>query len=303
MQTLRISDVGLSPDASRAFHSMLGIVQGRAAAHWQLTDPAQADVLLTPTQHERSAIAGIGKAIVLVVEERNAWLDAPFVLRHPFRVMQLLSILDAVSVQLHPAHIERPPAGWAGAQSLRQLLAQGNTSQWHVAEGGAGKRLWIGARSAAATPAALVALKAGSFAHGEFLPSANTPEDDCVALPRQDAAWYVGYHASTELAPWLSAHASMRLRRWPDFGRIEASLAAFRLSAETALAATTPAALAMSTRVADAEVHRFLNAASLAGLLVVAPRSEAAPRAPHAMPGGWTRLLGGLRRRLGMASA
>lgn len=302
MQMLRISDVGLSPDASHAFHSMLGIVQGRANANWQLSDPAHADVVLAPTQAGASALAGSGKAIVFVVEERNAWLDAPFVLRHPFRVMQLLSILDAVSVHLQPAHAGPAAAGWSGAQSLRKLLAQGGTSQWHVTEGVHGERLWIGAASAVASPATLTALRAGTFKPAEFIPSATAPDANGETMSRQDAAWHVGYYAAAELAPWLSEHTAYRLRRWPDFGRIEATPAILRLSAAAATVATTPAALASATGLPAAEVHRFLNAASLAGVLASAPRSEARPH-PHETTGGWTRLLGGLRRRLGMARA
>lgn len=302
MQTLRISDVGLSHDASRAFHSMLGIVQGRAAASWQLSDPAHADVLLAPTQHDTRPAPGNRQAIVYVVEERNAWLDAPFVLRHPFRVMQLLSILDAISTHLRPANAEQVGAAWSGAQSLRQLLAQCGASQWHVAEGTGGERLWVSAHNAAAAPATLVALKAGRFKPAGFVPSATAPDGGCEAIPRQDAAWYVGHHAANGLAPWLSEHTAYRLRRWPDFGRIEATAAALRLSAASATAATTPAALAASTGLPAVEVHRFVNAASLAGLLVPAPHSHGA-LGVHNPPDGWTRLFGGLRRRLGMARA
>ena len=303
MQILRISDVGLSQDASHAFHSMLGIVQGRAAAEWQLSDPAQADVVLAPTQHGVDAIAKAGKAVVFVVEERNAWLDAPFVLRHPFRVMQLLSILDAVSTHLQPANASAPAGSWSGAHALRQLLTRGNTSQWHVADGAHGERLWIGSGLAAATPATLAALRAGGFKPGAFVPTAAGPHDACETMPRQDAAWYVGLSASTELAPWLSATTSYRLRRWPDFGRIEATPAMLRLSAAAATAANTPPALAASAQLSMAQTHRFLNAASLAGLLVVAPHSATASRSAPAAPGSWTRLFGGLRRRLGMANA
>jgi hypothetical protein len=127
-----------------------------------------------------------------VVEERNAWLDAPFVLRHPFRVMQLLSILDAISTHLRPANAEQVGAAWSGAQSLRQLLAQCGASQWHVAEGTGGERLWVSAHNAAAAPATLVALKAGNF----------KPTDSSPAPLRPTAA-AKRYHARTP--PGMSA--------------------------------------------------------------------------------------------------
>jgi len=303
MHTFRISDFGLPPDASRAFRSMLGIVQGRAAAHWQLTEPAQADVVLTPPGHDGTAATA--KAVVYVVEERNAWLDAPFVLRHPFRVMQLLSLLDAIATQLQSTSPQKRTGATVAvnAQSLRQLLAQGNLSRWHVAEDTQGERLWVGAHAAAAAPAALAALKTGRFRPGGFVPATGEPDAACASMPRQDAAWYIGYHATPDLAPWLSAHSAYRLLRWPDFGRIAPAPSMLRLSAAAATAAMTPAALAAATQLPAAEVNRFLAAASLAGLLAAAPRSELAPRTPHASPGSWTRLLGGLRRRLGMACA
>jgi hypothetical protein len=52
-------------------------------------------------------------------------------------------------------------------------------------------------------------------------------------------------------------------------------------------------------------VHRFLNAASLANLLATthAAHGDAShARAGAGVPSGWCRLIGGLRRRLGLAA-
>ncbi len=125
MRNLRISDIGLSKDASHAFHSMLAIVQGRAAADWHLSTPAEADVLLAPTQQAAHGAHTRDKTVIVVAEERSEWIDAPFVLRHPFRVMQILSILDAVSAHLQTEPVTACSTHWAGAQSLRALILHG----------------------------------------------------------------------------------------------------------------------------------------------------------------------------------
>ncbi len=174
-----------------------------------------------------------------------------------------------------------------------------------MAEDAQGDRLWIGAHSAAMLPTTLAALRSGTFRPGVFVPTHEAPAAACLSVPRQDVAWYVGYHAAPELAPWLNAGQAFRLRRWPDFGRIRSHAHLLRLAAALGHRAWTPHALSETTGLPASEVHRFLSAASLAGTLtcveqvssIPAPRPEAANSSP------WTQWLGGLRRRLGLAFA
>ena len=89
MRTLGICATGLAPDPLRVFHSMLKVVEGRSLAAWRPGTMEQADVL-----------------------------PARFVLRLPFRVMQLLSLLDEVA-----AFLAAPPAAASTAGQSRWAAA------------------------------------------------------------------------------------------------------------------------------------------------------------------------------------
>lgn len=310
VRTLKICDVGLPADTSHAFHSMLKIVSGRSKAAWSLGGIADADVMIASTDGDPAsctAWGASGKPMVLVVDDRCSCPPAPFVLRHPFRVMQLLSILDDVAeqFQLPSASKAVERRAWPAAESLRQCMQQAGGGDWHVAHGTGGEEVWIGRGQAHALPVTMMRLREGRLGLGAFQPTrtAAWPESKPFALC--DLAWYVGLHGTDELAPWLAGEAAYRLRRWPDFGRVGVRPWLLELSAHAATHAWTPADLASATGQSLAHVHRFLNAASLAGLLAAthAEGDRPAPaRAAQALPNGWRQLLGGLRRRLGLAA-
>ena len=304
MQTLQICDVGLAADASHALHSMLKVIDGRAKASWQAGSIERADVLIAHGNSDPRVLstwAASGKPTVLVIDDRSSWPPAQFVLRHPFRVMQLLSMLDDVAEHLRvpqaPAAVD--PSHWAAAESLRRLMSNAGERGWQMAQD-ADARVWIGDGQAYALPTTLQRLRSGRIALGAFGPTQETPAAGAQRLPVCDVAWFVGLHGASGLAPWLAGNASYRLRRWPDFGRLGVDPDLIELSATAAACASTPAALAQRSGQAMAEVHRFLAAASLAGLLATAARVDAVlPAAVAPAPAsGWARFVGDLRRHL-----
>lgn len=310
MQTLRICDVGLSSDASHAFHSMLGIVNGRSNAAWSLSAIGEADVLLAEAGGDPDVIdrwTRTGKPVVMVTGDQRHWPSASFVLRHPFRVMQLLTMLDSVA-----EHVGTPAANcatgspsWPSGESLRRLMTQSVAHDWHVAQCGDGARLWVSEGVAFGSPSTLRRLREGNLPLGEFVQATDRPADGCERLPLKDAAWHIGLQGPAGLASWLPGNCAFRLRRWPDFGRLGVDIRMIELSAHCATRAFTPASLVDRTGLELDVVQRFLAAASLAGLLAQAPRSDdthvSSSRVAVAET-GWTRLLGGLRRRLGIGA-
>ncbi|MBN8726716.1 MAG: hypothetical protein J0H15_03310 [Xanthomonadales bacterium] len=311
MRTLRIYATGLPPDSLRVFHSMLKVIEGRSLAAWRPGAMAQADVLLAHAGADPVLLDEwdrTGKPVLMVVDERAPWLPARFVLRLPFRVMQLLSLLDEVA-----AFLAAPPAAipmarqsrWAAAESLRALMARGGESGWQVATGSDGHQLWIGATHAAALPEALIALRAGALQPGAFARSDASPPVGAIALAVADVAWFIGLNGPAELAPWLQAEGIYRLRRWPDLARLGADEALIELCACAAARERTSGQLAASAGVPAEAAQRFLVAASLAGLLASASREQepARPVAAEAVPAsGWSRLIGDLRRHLRRAA-
>lgn len=309
MKSLRICDVGLAPDTSHAFHSMLKVVSGRSRAEWSLASPAEADVMIASSDGDPAPFAAwgaSGKPVVLVIDDRCSWPPAPYVLRHPFRVMQLLSILDDVAEQFQsrPATAPGDRAEWAAAESLRRCMTRAGGADGYVARCAGGEQIWIGHGVAHAEATVLARLREHGLGLGAFEPARAAPIAAAKPFPLCDLGWFVGHHGSGELAPWLPEDGSYRLRRWPDFGRVGVVAGLLELCAHATTRAWTPATLAAAAGQPLAGVHRFLNAASLAGLLapVHATHARTAAAPPGSVPEGWRRFLGGLRRRLGLAA-
>jgi len=310
MKTLKICDIGLAQDTSHAFHSMLKVVSGRSKAAWSVGGIADADVMIASSEGDPASFAAwgaSGKPYVLVIDDRGSWPPAPFVLRHPFRVMQLLSILDDVAEELcaHSTPASVDTVAWSAAEALRQCMSRAGSGEWQVARGDLGEEVWLGGGNAHADPTTLARLRERDIHLSSFRPVRNGPGAGTTAFPLCDLAWFVGVRGAGQLAPWLEPDAGYRLRRWPDFGRLGVTTGLLELCAYATTRAWTPAALANATGQSPDAVHRFLNAASLAGLLATthAARGEAShPRAGAGMPSGWRRLIGGLRRKLGLAA-
>ncbi|MFC4821089.1 hypothetical protein [Dokdonella ginsengisoli] len=298
MSTLHLCDVGLTPDASHALHSMLKILEGRATASWKPAPIETADVLIARSGSHPELIAEWnkrGRPIVLVADECGDSPCTPFVLRHPLRVMPLLSVLDAIAEHLRPpsSPAHETKTGWLAAESLRSLAGNG----WHVAHTSSGGDVWVRDGHAYAATATLDRLRGGTLRVDRFGAAVAAPPPGLAHLPLREFGWFVGLHGPADLAPWLAREATYSLRRWPDFGRLGGSAHLIELSALVAAQPRTPAALAeTSGRGADV-VHRFLAASSLAGLLVV---REPAALPPAPRRSAWMRLVGDLRRHLGL---
>lgn len=288
---------------------MLKVVEGRSIAAWQPSDVEHADVLIAHASGDPATLNAwslTGKPVVMVIDDRGSWPSTPFMLRYPFRVMQLLSMLDDVAEHLGAA--QTGPVGegsvWAAAESLRRFTTHTSERGWQVARSDHGARLWVGDGLAHALPDTLAQLRDGRVALGAFGATSEGPPPAAQPLPIGDAAWYVGLAAPPGLAPWLEQDTAYRLRRWPDFGRLGALPDMVELSALAASQPCTPSSLARLSGHALADVHRFLAAASLAGLLMAPARSETlAPAPARARPqSGWMRFVGDLRRHLRVAT-
>lgn len=308
MHTLSICDIGLSPNASSALRSMLKLLEGRTLAAWRTTAPDRADVLVASSTCPPDVVAdwrGRGRAIVQIADGPAAQPASPFVLQPPLRVMPLLRMLDTLAEHLCGVP-ERAPAApepaatytsWSTAESIRALIADDGNG-WHVARTSCGAEIWIGEGRAHAAAATFERLRGGSLLVSRPAAAAAAPPAGLARMPVSDLGWFVGLHGPSVLAPWLSEQASHSLRRWPDFGRLGIAPGAIELSALAAAQPRTVAELAAASGRGTDEVHRFLAAASVAGLLVA--REPAAPAAaPKRSP--WARLVGDLRRHLGLS--
>ena len=98
MRTQRLGFVGLEEDTVSACLSMLKIIDGRSSVHWDQSIPDDADVLMVACdkqeQTRRSDLSD--KPCIVVYPNTYDRPASTFSLPHPFRVMQLLDVLDDV---------------------------------------------------------------------------------------------------------------------------------------------------------------------------------------------------------------
>lgn len=306
MHKRKIAVVGLGDDATHAFQSMLKILDGRSSAAWELSTPDRAEVLMAGAHSNEPAIehwARTDKPMIAVYEGGTARPIGTHTLCHPFRVMQLLGVLDDVERALvTPARatppVERLHPGWAFAESLRRLARNTATGRLYATAGALfvqddlsayfiGADLW---QQLVHEYVELPPLEAVA----EGVP------DGHARRPVLELAWFSGLNGPPGLAPWLDRRASHRLRRWPDFGLVRGTRQQLALSAALSQNALTVEQLAQTTRQPQPEVERFLNACSMAGIL--ASSIETATSTPVAPPPSrFGSLIRGLRQRLGLS--
>ncbi len=306
MRTLRICDTGLAPDTSHALHSMLKILRGRTSATWEAGTIDRADVLIAPSDADPRILDDWmrrGRPAILIATDAAEQPPSPYVLRSPLRVMPLFCILDLIAEQspTSAGNTGEPHSSWVAAESLRSLT-EGGVGGWHVARTSGGRDIWAREGHAHAPAELFERLRAGNLLVSRFVAATSEPPPDLAHMSLADVGWFIGLHGPSELAPWLSRDVSYSLRRWPDYGRLGVTPNVIELAAIAAAQPRTPDTLVELSRHDRDAVYRFLTASSLAGLLVARVTQPELP-APAAAPrwgGAWTRLVGDLRRHLGL---
>jgi hypothetical protein len=111
--------------------------------------------------------------------------------------------------------------------------------------------------------------------------------------PLDPLLWRIGLHMPPRAAmPWSAPGTRVRLRRWPDFGHLGAHRPHFAIAAHMSRSAWAADELAHASGQDLADVHAFLNACGLCGLIEI---EHGAPPAPPPEP---PQRVSGLFRRL-----
>jgi hypothetical protein len=111
--------------------------------------------------------------------------------------------------------------------------------------------------------------------------------------PLDPLLWRIGLHMPPRAAmPWAAPGSRVRLRRWPDFGHLGAHRPHFAIAAHMSRSAWAAGALARASGQDLADVHAFLNACGLCGLIEI---EHGTPPAPPLQP---PQRVSGLFRRL-----
>lgn len=312
MLARRIAVVDVEADAARAFRSMLEVLSGRTRCRWQIVDSiGDANVVVTSGHRPLPRPHDDATPVVAIVHSCDVRPRTPYVLTHPFRVMQVLSILDEIADEsanlsdtASPAQTGRAPGIWEFAESVRSLSAAPAATAAHRAYTRDGRDVYVSGdlQTYACDAAVADAIRSGATTLTALSrTAARRVADAPAARPAAELLWHNAWHAATGLAPWLDGAATFRIRRWPDFGLIPARRAQLQIVAALARRDCTRADLARIVPSARADIERALNALSLCGLLAHSGRGLPPQRAPSAPePPGFLRgLIDGLRDRLG----
>lgn len=320
MQTQRLGFIGLGEDTVSACLSMLKIIDGRSSVHWSQATPAMADVLMVSSlQEAQTRQDDLSQKPCIVIypssEEKPA---SAFALPHPFRVMQLLDVLDEVlrSLDTSSSHAEhnREVSESEGNSSLpsvdfcaslyRVINNKGSTELYSSQSPEGLLLVKPGSHRFYARPALLHALSAGPVSFSPLSPSSEPVSEGMVPRPLFELAWLTGANHCNDLLPWLDEDSHFKLSRWPSAAALNKSRQLLSLCALMTRRALTLSELKTLSHCDDKALYHFINACEISGLLVsqVRPPSAIAPSvqagAEHHRLGG---MIKGLRTRLGLS--
>lgn len=317
--------------AMKLLDSVLWVFKGTTQSNWTISPAEAAQVVVVHQDEPAGRIArwrSEGKLIVVISTDSTASVISPYALSYPFPTVQVLRILEQLDAELDsgakaPGRNEhsgkRSDGGgdrhggdaWGFVDSLRTLRLISSTDTWFVGKGSSGSVVWVqgdGSRYCCDSATARAIRTGTRHLSGLTLHKAASPPG---VNPRagSELAWFAGYHASTSLAPWVNERETVRLIRWPDFGRVQPDdpvlrAAQLRVLAALDAAPTTIVQLCARIDVSREIVVRTMNALASCELLEgvsAAATSVSSNKAASPVPAGrLLQFLHNLRKHLGL---
>jgi hypothetical protein len=324
--------------AMKLLDSVLWVFKGTTQSNWTVCAADAAQVIVVHQDEPAGHIArwrNEGKLIVVISTDSAASPISPYALSYPFPTVQVLRILEQLDAELDSgAAAERARSNapsnnanlnsrgdgggdrhgrdaWGFVDSLRTLRLVNNADTWFVGKGSSGSVVWVrgdGSRYCCDS-ATTRAIRMGTRnLNGLTLHKAAAAPG---VSPRSgsELAWFAGYHASVSLAPWLSERETLRLIRWPDFGRVQPDdpllrAAQLRVIAALDAAPSTATQLCARTDASPEIIVRTVNALASCELVEVAntvATNVANTKAASPVPaGGLRQFLRNMRKHLGL---
>ncbi|MCK0152174.1 hypothetical protein MWU49_00520 [Alcanivorax sp. S6407] len=322
MENRTLAFIGLEADTTSACLSMLKIMNGRSSVEWMQAAPEEADVLMLANDDGNRQWQDGNKPCIVIYHNNESKPAAPYTLSHPFRVMQLISVLEDVSRTLTessstvdtkantpaPQPASRAATATSGQTDFSESLYQAVTSQ--------DKQALYQSESPQGT--LYVSPSAGAYFIQEPLynevrhktaslsalkPANETDLSAYIRRPIAELAWMTAQLASS-LPSWLPKDGSFRLKRWPNVRSAKSDRAYLSMSALMTKQPCRREQLAAHAGCAQQQVDRFLSACAMSNLLVC-EAGAAAPVTRTATPDEPRRrvsFIQGLRHRLGLSS-
>ncbi|MDX1803508.1 MAG: hypothetical protein R3292_05465 [Alcanivorax sp.] len=315
MTNRRLAFVGLGADTTSACLSMLKIMDGRSSIEWTQSDPEDADVLFVAHDGDngRQQWESKQKPCVVVYPSSEDRPAARYTLPHPFRVMQLLGVLEDISCTLGDTQTVTAAATPTAVQphssfgqSLKELLqTPAGEETLYRSESPLGQ-LYV-APSAGCyyiEPALHQQLRSKELPLSALHEVHEPLGEQLARRPIFELAWFTAQHAADALAPWLAPAGQFKLKRWPNFGSIKNDRLYLSLCAMLTRGTWGRQQLMERTHCNAGQLDRFLSACSMSNLLIndsTAPTlASEAPQVQNA--GRFGSMIRGLRNRLGLGS-
>ncbi|MGB1465796.1 MAG: hypothetical protein ACPG8O_05475 [Alcanivorax nanhaiticus] len=320
MDNKKLAFVGLEADTTSACLSMLKIMNGRSSVEWIQTEPEEADVLMVANEDSAACQQWqqSNKPCIVIYHNNEHKPSAPYTLSHPFRVMQLINVLEDVSRTLGAGQQDSTQAVSPKAPARsRSTASPANDFSASLYQAVTAKNKQTLYQAQSAKGSLFVSPSAGAYFIQEPLfnevrhktatfsalkPATETDLSAYIRRPIAELAWMTAQLAST-LPEWLPKDGSFRLKRWPNVRSAKNNRAYLSMSALMTKQPCRREQLAAHAGCEQQQVDRFLSACAMSDLLVC----EAGAAAPtHAPVSDEPRRLGsfiqGLRHRLGLSS-
>jgi hypothetical protein len=311
--------------AIQLLESMLWAFQGTTRSNWIISpieENAHVVVIHAVDCDQRvSQWQQNGKTVVVIVTDPEPSVTHEYVLHYPFRATQVLEVLESLDTQASSStgkydlsavvaswvSTETSEDSWSFLEAVEMLREVQNADVWLAGKIGKTTVLWVKGDCSeySADAIALHAIRSGELPlRSVKLQKGLPPPAHRTPRAAAELVWFAGYHASPELAPWLTSTTHYQITRWPDFGLIRPLPSQIRATATLSKAPHTLEEIAQLAQISVEEAARMLNALSACKLLT-ASTGDAKPATDirHTIaepPGGFKSFLRLVRRRLGL---
>jgi hypothetical protein len=327
-RNLTLTGIGLPVRAELRLKSLLEVINSKTTDRWSYVEQGDAHVAICDPASALSAVtmrrgASGPTRFFSLVEDASLAAVGTGVIRDPIRASDLIELLNLVSSTLS---CEAPQKEWAALTSSTNTSTDGRDAfpvavalrGLARAKGQAAYVLQAGAFEMHVMPAArTVHLMEPVDEQGlrslagpgvpisiRELPATRAGELVAHSCKLDELLWRLGLHGEkSRLLPELPVHAWFKLRRWPDFGRIEHTPDHVRLASRLVRQKATVLELAIAAGLPVSKANSFINACCLCDLIEVHAVEHTARVATSTQPTRYAGIFKTIRSVLGFGAA
>lgn len=306
LRTLTLTTIGLPVRTELRIKSLLEVVNSKTTHDWAFVD-GTANVMICDPTSPLSAVAvkrsrtAVERCVSLLKDDDTLPLPDTETLRDPIRPGDFVDLLNSVSAafeQPQTAAAERTASvvdaedPFRFGTTLRKLAKSGSGDVFMLQTGGFVAHVVPASRSVLTLepidsttmqeitqPGVAVGVMQYPASYADQLINNGAQRSSADAV-----LWRIGLHGPADrMLSELPRTGAFKLRRWPDFGRLEHSAEHLRIAARLSRRESGLIELASSLGQAPKNITPFINACGLCDLLRVAQPATATIAAPPAL--------------------